>query len=67
MDKLHRYPAAAEILGIAEQTLREKVSKGEIACIKIGRAVCFSDEILERYVKAHYVPSIYEPKTRRRK
>lgn len=46
--KLLNYQEAAERLGLAPQTLRTWVSQGRIPFLKLGRAVRFSPEMLEK-------------------
>jgi len=43
-------PAAARLLGIAQQTLREHRAAGEIKCVKIGRAVRYDIRDLLKFV-----------------
>ncbi len=46
--KLLNYQEASERLGLAPQTLRTWVSQGRIPFLKLGRAVRFSPEMLEK-------------------
>lgn len=46
--KLLNYQEAAERLGLAPQTLRTWVHQGRIPFLKLGRAVRFSPEMLEK-------------------
>lgn len=50
------YSAAAERLGIAEQTLRQWVSSGRISYYKIGRYTRFSPADLEAFLEANRHP-----------
>ena len=52
------YRAAAERLGIAEQTLRQWVSSGRIAFYKIGRYTRFSPTDLDAFLEANRHPAM---------
>ena len=48
--QLFKYPEAAEVLGVAEITLRKAVCAGRLQCTKVGsRSVRFTTEQLRDY------------------
>lgn len=49
------YKEASQRLRIAEITLRKWVSHKRIPYIKIGRAVRFDSEELDRWIRAHTI------------
>jgi excisionase family DNA binding protein len=51
------YEAAANSLGMAEATLRKRVSRREIGYVKLGRLVRFRISDLNAYLEANAVPA----------
>jgi len=49
---LDRHEAAA-ILNVSVRTFDERVSKGEISCVRIGRSCRFRREALDRFIEAN--------------
>jgi len=62
-DRLLDYAEAANLLGLAETTLRKRVSRREISHVKLGRLVKFRPSDLDAHLEAHAVPA--EVKKRR--
>ena len=58
MKKLVRITAAADRLGVRTSTLRDWFLKRKnLDFVKVGRAVCVSEESIERFVAAHTIPA----------
>lgn len=55
MSKLISYSEAAQILTVAEVTLRRWVSERRIPYLKIGRSVRFDIAELEAWIRKHAV------------
>ena len=49
---LLRIPEAAETLGIGRTNIYELIATGELPTIRVGRAVRFSDIVLQKWVEA---------------
>jgi len=49
---------AAAALGIGRRTLQEKVEAREIACIRIGRSIRFSEADLAAFVERNRVKAV---------
>ena len=48
MTKLYRYREVAEMLGVAEQTIRNLVHQGKIPVVKLGSSARVSEETVNR-------------------
>ena len=48
MTKLYRYREVAEMLGVAEQTIRNWVHQGKIPVVKLGSSARVSEETVNR-------------------
>jgi excisionase family DNA binding protein len=46
----------ADLLGLHRVTVYEKVSRGEIPHVRIGRAIRFDREVLERWIAEQSTP-----------
>lgn len=52
MKPLLDYAAAAQALGISEPWLKKETQAGRVPCVRLGRAVRFSEENLDAIVAA---------------
>lgn len=50
---LHKYPAAAKLLGVSERTLDRLVSERQIQVTHVRSACRISDEEIDRFIKAN--------------
>lgn len=50
MKDRHTTKQAAEILGLAQRTVRDYALQGKIRSFKIGNRTLFTDEMLEEYL-----------------
>lgn len=56
--KLIRLNAAAERLDVQQSTLRAWfLSRKHLDWVKVGRAVCVTEESLERFIDANLIPA----------
>jgi excisionase family DNA binding protein len=51
LPKLLNYAEAAEVLHLSQITLRQWVSAERIPCVKLGRAVRFTPEMIQEIVQ----------------
>lgn len=51
LPKLLNYAEAAKVLNLAQSTLRQWVSAERIPCVKLGRAVRFTPEMIQEIVQ----------------
>tara|TARA_R110000751_G_C13584100_1_gene460171 strand:+ start:125 stop:316 length:192 start_codon:yes stop_codon:yes gene_type:complete len=56
MERPLNYAEAAEYLGLAEVTLRKRVTRKQIGYIKLGRLVKFRISDLDAYIESCFVP-----------
>lgn len=58
MRRLVRLEAAAERLGVKKATLRDWFLKRKnLDFVKAGRAVCVTEESIERFIDANLIPA----------
>jgi excisionase family DNA binding protein len=50
MERLLTYKEAAEIIGVSVRTLQKLVGSGDIACVRLGRKVRFTERFLIDYI-----------------
>lgn len=58
--KLMSVKEAAEVVGVSVDHLRRFISRGELACVKLGRRVLVEHADLEIFVAAHREPAMVE-------
>jgi excisionase family DNA binding protein len=58
MGKVIRLSNAADRLGVKQSTLRDWFLKRKhLDFVKIGRAVCITEESIERFIRANTLPA----------
>jgi excisionase family DNA binding protein len=58
MRRLVRLDSAAERLGVKKATLRDWFLKRKnLDFVKVGRAVCITEESIERLIESNFIPA----------
>ncbi len=52
-DRIIRIPEVAEYFGVSEMTIRRLVQRGELEHLRIGRAICFTEQNISDFIESH--------------